>query len=298
MPTATIGKGDTWMSDDTLELISEHRCFDGVQRYYRHASQAIGLPMRFSVFLPPQAEHGRVPVLFFLAGLTCTEETFMIKAGAQRYAARHGLMLVAPDTSPRGAGIAGEDDSWDFGTGAGFYLDATQAPWSGHYRMESYVADELFGIVTGQLPGDAAFAGLFGPSMGGHGALVLAQRHRDKFRSVSAFAPVAAPSRCPWGEKAFSSYLGNDRQAWAGYDASLLMEQSQRPFPKGILIDQGLADSFLKEQLYPEAFEAACALAQQPLVLRRHAGYDHGYYFISTFIQDHLAFHAERLGAN
>lgn len=280
---------------ENLELLSEHRCFDGVQRYYRHNSEAVGLPMRFSVFIPQQANEGRVPVLFYLAGLTCTEETFMIKGGAQRLAAQHGLMLVAPDTSPRGAGIEGEDDNWDFGTGAGFYLDATQEPWSRHYRMESYVADELFDIVTTALPGQAACVGIFGHSMGGHGALVLAQKHSDKFQSVSAFAPIAAPTRCPWGEKAFSGYLGSDRQAWTDHDASLLMEKSQNPFPRGILIDQGLADGFLAEQLHPESFEAACAHAGQPLILRRHEGYDHGYYFISTFMQDHIDFHAERL---
>jgi S-formylglutathione hydrolase len=286
------------MSQKELELVSEHRCFDGVQRFYKHASSAIGLPMGFSVFIPPQAEKGPVPVLFFLAGLTCTEETFMIKGGAQRLAAEHGMMLVAPDTSPRGAGNPGEDDDWDFGTGAGFYIDATQEPWKKHYRMESYVADELFNIVTSQLPGDAARVGIFGHSMGGHGALVLALRHRDKFRSVSAFAPIAAPSRCPWGEKAFGNYLGADRNDWAQYDASLLMGQVENPFPKGILVDQGLSDNFLKEQLYPEVFEAACAKAGQPLVMRRHEGYDHGYYFISTFMQDHMVFHAERLGAD
>lgn len=283
------------MSQLNLELLSEHRCFDGVQRFYRHQSHEIGLPMNFSVFIPPQAAQGPVPVLFFLAGLTCTEETFMIKAGAQRLAAEHGLMLVTPDTSPRGAGVAGEDDDWDFGSGAGFYLDATQAPWSKHYRMESYIVSELGDIVTRDLPGDAARMGIFGHSMGGHGALVLAQRHPQRFRSVSAFAPIAAPSRCPWGVKAFSAYLGDDRQAWASHDASALMENSSKPFPKGILIDQGLADGFLAEQLYPEAFEEACAAAGQPLSLRRHEGYDHGYYFISTFMRDHIAFHAERL---
>ncbi|MDN5843455.1 MAG: S-formylglutathione hydrolase [Alcaligenaceae bacterium] len=285
------------MSHDKLECLSEHRCFDGVQRYYRHDSRKIGLPMRFSVFLPPQAEGGRVPVLFFLAGLTCTEETFMIKAGAQRYAARHGLMLVAPDTSPRGAGVPGEDDDWDFGTGAGFYLDATQAPWRDHYRMESYITEELFSLVTTELPGDPDRVGISGHSMGGHGALVLAQRHRDRFRSVSALAPIAAPTRVPWGEKAFSGYLGSDRQDWAEHDASLLMASSQNPFPNGILVDQGLADGFLAEQLHPEAFQAACAQAGQPLVLRSHPGYDHGYYFIATFIEDHMAFHSERLDA-
>lgn len=277
-----------------LELISQHRCFGGWQRYYRHASTQIGLPMRFSVYVPAQAEKGPVPVLFYLAGLTCTEETFMIKAGAQRLAAELGVMLVSPDTSPRGAGCAGEDQDWDFGTGAGFYLDATQHPWSTHYRMESYVADELFAIATQDLPGDAQRAGIFGHSMGGHGALVLALRHSNKFRSVSAFAPIAAPTRCPWGQKAFNGYLGPDQNSWKAYDASELMRHADRPFPQGILIDQGLADGFLAEQLYPEIFEQACQQAQQPLTLRRHADYDHGYYFISTFIADHLRFHADQ----
>lgn len=251
--------------------------------------------MGFSVFVPPQAEQGRVPVLFYLAGLTCTEETFMIKAGAQRRAAELGLMLVTPDTSPRGAGVPGEDENWDFGTGAGFYVDATQEPWARHYRMESYVTQELFEIATTQLPGDAARAGIFGHSMGGHGALVLAQRHRERYRSVSAFAPIAAPTRCPWGEKAFTGYLGDDRAQWAKYDASELMAASSCPYPEGILVDQGLADQFLENQLNPEAFEEACKQAGQPLTLRRHEGYDHGYYFIQTFMDDHLAFHADRL---
>jgi S-formylglutathione hydrolase len=278
-----------------LELISQHRCFGGWQRYYRHASTQIGLPMQFSVYIPPQAETTQVPVLFYLAGLTCTEETFMIKGGAQRFAAEHGVMLVTPDTSPRGAGIAGEDDNWDFGTGAGFYLDATAQPWSTHYRMESYITQELFDIVTQDLPGDSDHVGIFGHSMGGHGALVLALRHPDKFQSVSAFAPIATPTNCPWGHKAFGNYLGPDQAAWKAYDASELMSRAKQPFPKGILVDQGLADGFLVEQLKPEAFEKACEQAGQPLTLRRHADYDHGYYFISTFMQDHLQFHAERL---
>ena len=283
------------MTTDTLEVISRHRCFGGTQIFYKHDSSAIGLPMRFSLFVPSQAEHGRVPVLFYLAGLTCTEETFMIKAGAQRRAAELGIMLVAPDTSPRGAEVPGEDDSWDFGTGAGFYLDATQEPWARHYRMESYVAGELFDLATTELPGDSERAGIFGHSMGGHGALVLALRHRERYRSVSAFAPISAPTQCPWGEKAFSGYLGDNRDAWAAYDASALMSGLTSPFPEGILVDQGLADNFLEEQLYPEAFQQACAKANQPLTLRRHEGYDHGYYFISTFMEDHLDFHAERL---
>jgi len=280
-----------------LELISEHACFGGVQRFYRHDSREIGLPMRFSVFMPPAADQGKVPALFYLAGLTCNEETFPIKAGAQRAAAEAGLMLIAPDTSPRGAGVDGETASWDFGVGAGFYLDATQGAWAKHYRMESYI-HELRELVAQELPVDAQRIGIFGHSMGGHGALTLALKRPDVFKSVSAFAPIAAPSRCPWGKKAFTGYLGEDQSGWARHDASLLMAATRTPFPAGILIDQGLGDKFLAEQLYPEAFEAACATAAQPLQLRRHAGYDHGYYFIATFMEDHIRFHAERLANN
>lgn len=279
-----------------LELISEHACFGGVQRYYRHDSRAIGLPMRFSVFIPMHRPDEKLPALFYLAGLTCTEETFMTKAGAQRVAAQQGIMLIAPDTSPRGAGVPGETDSWDFGVGAGFYIDATQAPWQQHYRMESYV-HELREIVCAELAADAGRIGIFGHSMGGHGALTLALKRPDVFRSVSAFAPIAAPSLCPWGKKAFSGYLGEDRSAWDKHDASVLMAGMHTPYPAGILIDQGLADKFLAEQLYPEVFEAACHAAAQPLQLRRHAGYDHGYYFIATFMEDHIRFHSERLKA-
>ena len=279
-----------------LELLSEHACFGGVQRFYRFDSTAIGLPMRFSVYLPPGAEGKRLPVLFYLAGLTCTEETFIIKAGAQRVAAQEGLILVTPDTSPRGAGVPGETDSWDFGAGAGFYVDATQAPWSEHYRMYSHVL-ELREKVVAQLPADPARVGIFGHSMGGHGALMMALRNPTLFRSVSAFAPIAAPMRCPWGQKAFGGYLGADQDAWRQYDASELMAaMDTAPFPGGILVDQGLADKFLVEQLYPEAFEQACARAGQPLTLRRHEGYDHGYYFISSFVEDHLRFHRRVLG--
>jgi S-formylglutathione hydrolase len=281
-----------------LTVLSEHACFGGVQRFYQHASSAVKLPMRFSVYLPPGADAAgaaRLPVLFYLAGLTCTEETFMIKAGAQRVAAELGLILVAPDTSPRGAGAAGETDSWDFGVGAGFYLDATQEPFARHYRMESYIL-ELRELVLAALPADSQRIGVFGHSMGGHGALTLALRHPEQFRSVSAFAPIAAPMRCPWGQKAFSGYLGADQAAWRAHDASELMKDAGRAvFPQGILIDQGLADKFLAEQLYPEAFEEACRAAGQPLELRRHAGYDHGYYFISTFVEDHLRFHRRNL---
>ncbi|WP_269449172.1 S-formylglutathione hydrolase [Massilia endophytica] len=278
-----------------LELLSEHACFGGTQRFYKHDSQAIGLPMRFSVFIPAHAQSARLPALFYLAGLTCTEETFMIKAGAQRYAADEGLVLIAPDTSPRGANVPGETDSWDFGVGAGFYLDATQEPWSKHYRMESWL-EELRGLVLRELPVDGERIGIFGHSMGGHGALTMALRHRDWFRSVSAFAPIASPSHCPWGRKAFTGYLGEDRAHWAAHDASALMaRQKEAPYPAGILIDQGLADKFLVEQLHPEAFEEACRQAGQPLTLRRHPGYDHGYYFISTFMEDHIRFHAAQL---
>jgi S-formylglutathione hydrolase len=279
-----------------LELISEHACFGGVQRFYRHASREIGLPMRFAVFIPVQAAEGRVPALFYLAGLTCNEETFMIKAGAQRAAAEAGLMLIAPDTSPRGAGVDGETDNWDLGVGAGFYLDATREPWAAHYRMESYL-HELRELVVSELPVDAERIGIFGHSMGGHGALTLALKRPDVFRSVSAFAPIAAPSMCPWGKKAFSAYLGEDKAAWEKHDASLLMARLRTPFPAGILIDQGLGDKFLAEQLYPEVFEAACRTAAQPLELRRHTRYDHGYYFISTFMEDHIRFHARCLAA-
>lgn len=279
-----------------LELLSEHACFGGVQRFYRFDSSAIGLPMRFSVYLPPGFEGKRLPVLFYLAGLTCTEETFMIKAGAQRVAAQEGLILVTPDTSPRGAGVPGETDSWDFGVGAGFYVDATQAPWSQHYRMYSHIL-ELRELVLAQLPADPARVGIFGHSMGGHGALMMALRNPSLFRSVSAFAPIAAPMRCPWGQKAFGGYLGLDEETWRQYDASELMAaMDTAPFPGGILVDQGLADKFLAEQLYPEAFEEACARAGQPLTLRRHEGYDHGYYFIASFVEDHLRFHRRLLG--
>ncbi|WP_426318365.1 S-formylglutathione hydrolase [Pseudoduganella sp. R-43] len=278
-----------------MDMISEHVCHGGVQRFYRHESETIGLPMRFSIFIPPQAAQGPVPALFYLAGLTCTEETFAIKAGAQQHAAREGLVLIAPDTSPRGAGIEGESASWDFGEGAGFYLDATQAPWSRHYRMESYI-HELRQMAIDELPVDAKRIGIFGHSMGGHGALTLALRRPDLFRSVSAFAPIAAPVRCPWGQKAFEGYLGPDKETWLQHDASALMAvQDEAPFPSGILIDQGLADKFLDEQLYPGVFEDACRAAGQPLELRRHAGYDHGYYFISSFIADHVKFHSRQL---
>jgi S-formylglutathione hydrolase len=281
-----------------IEVISEHACFGGVQGFYRHASTSIGLPMQFSVFKPPQAKAGPVPALFYLAGLTCTEETFAIKAGAQRVAAQLGLMLIAPDTSPRNTGIAGEAKDWDFGAGAGFYINATAQPWAQHYRMEDYVAHELRAMAV-QMGADPQRLGIFGHSMGGHGALTLALKYSQVFKSVSAFAPICAPSECAWGRKALTGYLGDNRSVWAQHDASALMAQARAPYPQGILIDQGLGDKFLADQqLLPEHFEQACLQAQQPLTLRRHAGYDHGYYFISSFIDDHLRFHHRSLQAS
>ncbi|RZI66390.1 MAG: S-formylglutathione hydrolase [Variovorax sp.] len=278
---------------EPLKTLSEHRCFGGTQTFHEHDAREIGLPMRFSVFLPPQAAEGPVPAVLYLAGLTCNEETFMVKAGAQRLAAELGLALVAPDTSPRGAHAPGESDSWDFGVGAGFYLDATEAPWSAHWRMESYLIDELLPLLGTGFPIDPQRIGVFGHSMGGHGALTLALRHPGVFASLSALAPICAPTRCPWGEKAFTGYLGADRSRWLEHDATVLMEnQPVAPFPSGILIDQGLADKFLLEQLHPHLFEAACQAIGQPLALRRHDGYDHGYYFIQSFMADHLAHHA------
>ena len=279
-----------------LELLSEHGCFSGQQRFYKHDSQITGLPMKFSVYLPPQAELGPVPALVYLAGLTCNEETFMIKAGAQRLAAELGLALIAPDTSPRGANVAGESDSWDFGVGAGFYLDATQAPWAKNWRMESYLTQELLPLVAATLPINAAKVGIFGHSMGGHGALTLALRHPDLFKSVSAFAPICAPTQCPWGRKALTGYLGADESTWAAHDATELMGKLQSaPYPSGILIDQGLNDKFLAEQLHPHLFKTACVAARQPLNLREHVAYDHGYYFVASFIDDHLRHHAQQL---
>ncbi|WP_374402565.1 S-formylglutathione hydrolase [Niveibacterium sp.] len=275
------------------ELLSSHRCFGGTQAFYRHESRETSGAMRFSVFTPPQAAHGKVPVLFYLAGLTCTEETFAIKAGAQRVAAELGLMLVAPDTSPRDTGIAGATGDWEFGEGAGFYLDATEAPWRERFRMESYVVHELPALIGEHFPAELSRCGLFGHSMGGHGALVLALRNPGRYRSLSAFAPIGAPSQCPWGEKAFSRYLGDEREQWLAHDASALL--AHRRFPGRILIDQGTDDKFIHEQLRPETLEHAAIAHGQALELRRHAGYDHGYYFIASLMEDHLRHHAENL---
>lgn len=279
-----------------FSIQSEHACFGGVQRFYRHFSEEVGLPMAFGVYLPPQASKGPVPALVYLAGLTCTEETFAFKAGAQRVAAELGLALITPDTSPRGAGILGEADHWEFGVGASFYLDATQAPWSGHWCMESYLLRELLPRMVQELPLDGDRLGITGHSMGGHGALTLALRHPGVFKSLSALAPICAPTQCPWGKHAFTGYLGQDESTWVAHDASALMAaQTSVPYPSGVLVDQGLADKFLEVQLHPHLLEAACAAVGQPLELRRHAGYDHGYYFISTFIEDHLRHHARAL---
>lgn len=273
---------------------SEQRCFEGVQGLYEHESAACGGKMRFGVYLPPAALTGqRVPVLYYLAGLTCTEETFVIKAGAQRKAAELGLALVTCDTSPRAARFAGDDDAWDFGQGAGFYLDATQAPWSAAYRMRTYVTRELRELVEGSFPVAPEQRGIFGHSMGGHGALSIALAFPGEYRSVSAFAPIVAPSQVPWGQKAFSRYLGEDRQAWAEYDSVELLKRHR--FAGVLRVDQGDKDNFLERELKPELLEAACAAASQPLELKRRTGYDHSYYFIATFMAEHLEHHARAL---
>jgi S-formylglutathione hydrolase len=276
-----------------MEIRNQHICFGGIQGFYQHLSITIGLPMRFSVYQPPQAKNKTVPVVFFLAGLTCTEETFMIKAGAQRYAADYGLMLVSMDTSPRQTGIPGETDNWDFGAGAGFYLDAAVEPWSKYYRMESYITQELREIIVENFPADKHRMGIFGHSMGGHGALTFALRHSEFFRSVSAFAPISAPMQCPWGQKAFQHYLGENQQHWRKHDATALIEDGYRA-PE-LFIDQGLSDQFLAEQLHPGQLEKICSGAGQKLTLRYHPNYDHSYYFISTFIEDHLQHHRAAL---
>ncbi len=278
----------------SLETVSTNLCFGGTQGVYRHYSQELGCAMRFAVFTPPAAEKEPRPVVFWLSGLTCTEENFTVKAGAQRIAAELGLVIVAPDTSPRGVDIPGEDDSYDFGSGAGFYVDATVAPWAAHYRMYSYVTGELPALIFKHFPARADRRAVMGHSMGGHGALTIALRHPETFASVSAFAPIVAPSRVPWGEKAFTGYLGPDRTRWAAHDATALVEAGKR-FPGDILIDQGTADNFLAQQLRPELFVAACEKAGQPLKLRMREGYDHSYFFIASFIEDHLRHHAAAL---
>lgn len=284
------------MAASDLETVSQARAFGGTQHVFRHPSAETGTPMTFAAYLPPAAEEGPVPVVWFLSGLTCTEENFTVKAGAQRVAAELGLALIAPDTSPRGDGVPDDPDgAYDFGLGAGFYVDATEAPWSANYRMRSYLERELPALVAGALPLDMGRQGITGHSMGGHGALTIALRDPSRFRSVSAFAPIVSPMNCPWGEKALGGYLGQDRAAWRAYDACALIEDGARV--PAILADQGTADDFLEPQLKPELLERACAAAGIPLTLRRQDGYDHSYYFIATFIEDHLRWHAEALAA-
>ena len=275
-------------------VVSENLCFGGVQGVYTHAAQETRCVMRFGVFLPPQAKAGRVPVLYWLSGLTCTEENFIVKAGAQRVASELGLAIVVPDTSPRGLGIPGEADHYDFGLGAGFYVDATEAPWSTGYRMYSYVTKELRVHVESTFPVDGDRVGILGHSMGGHGALTIALRNPQRYQSVSAFAPIASPMRCPWGEKALTGYLGADRGRWRDYDATALIEDRGWTGPP-LVVDQGMSDAFLTSQLKPELLQDACKRAGVPLDLRLRNGYDHSYYFIATFIEDHLRFHARHL---
>ncbi|TBW33208.1 S-formylglutathione hydrolase [Azotobacter chroococcum] len=278
----------------TLELLSSQKSFGGWHNRYRHRSASLNCDMVFAVYLPPQAEQGgRLPVLYWLSGLTCTDENFMQKAGAHRLAAELGLVLVAPDTSPRGAEVPGDPDgAWDFGHGAGFYLNATEEPWAWHYHMHDYVVHELPTLVEAGFPVNER-RGISGHSMGGHGALVCALRNPGRYRSLSAFAPIANPSNCPWGEKAFSRYLGGDRERWKGWDACALLAEAKERLP--ILVDQGDADGFLVEQLRPEALQAAAAAVGHPLTLRLQPGYEHGYYFIASFIDDHLRYHAAAL---
>ncbi|HEX7368656.1 MAG TPA: S-formylglutathione hydrolase [Rhodanobacteraceae bacterium] len=278
-----------------VEIISEQRCFGGIQGFYRHESKACAGPMNFAVYTPPQAARGKVPVLFYLAGLTCTQETFPIKCGAQRVAAELGLMLVAPDTSPRNTGIPGATEDWETGEAASFYVDATQAPWAARFQMETYVVDELPALLAANFPADLDRCGIMGHSMGGHGALTLALRHPGKYRSLSALSPLCAPTRVPWGERRiFIMYLGEDRDEWKRHDACELLYAGAR-FSGTILIDQGEQDPYLKEQLRPDLLETACAETGQPLELRMHAGYDHSYWFVQTFIEDHLRHHAAAL---
>jgi len=278
-----------------ITVRSEQRCHGGTIGFYAHASTSTATEMRFAVYVPPHTEDARLPVLYYLAGLTCTEETFMIKAGALQLAASAGIILVAPDTSPRGIELPGDREHWDFGVGAGFYVDATESPWAQHYRMYSYVVDELPAIVEARFPASAR-RGIFGHSMGGHGALVVALRNPARYQSVSAFAPIANPMAVPWGEKAFGRYLGPDRTRWEGYDASALLRNSRKGSTGcEILVDQGLSDQFLDRELRPEALEAAAGAGDHRVTVRRHAGYDHSYWFIQTFIADHIAWHRDRL---
>lgn len=281
-----------------METISEHACFGGKVGFYRHASSANDCDMQFSVFQPPQAASGPVPVVTYLAGLTCTEETFMTKAGAQHVAAELGLMLVAPDTSPRGDGVPDDPDgAYDFGLGAGFYLNASEAPWNRNFQMYDYLIRELPEVLFANFPGDRTRQGITGHSMGGHGALTVGLKNPDTYISVSAFAPICSPINCPWGQKALSNYLGPVQSSWSDYDATELIKSLDAVPANRILIDQGLADQFLEQELHPHLLEAACEEKGVALEIRRHDGYDHGYYFIASFIEDHLRFHASILGS-
>ena len=280
----------------TIELIGEQKIFEGRQLRFRHAAESVSCDMVFSLFLPPQAEAQAVPVLYWLSGLTCTDENFVTKAGAQRYAAEHGIAIVAPDTSPRGEGVPDDaDGAWDFGLGAGFYVNATEAPWSRHYHMYDYVAEELPAALASITALDLSRESISGHSMGGHGALTLALNQPARYRSISAFAPISSPTRCPWGEKALGSYLGNNKASWERHDAALLLSAVETTPP--ILVDQGGADNFLEEQLKPELLQEAVAGRNLPVELRLQPGYDHSYFFISTFIGEHVAFHAKHLQA-
>lgn len=274
-----------------MQRIESHACFDGRQEVWQHESSVLDCTMRYAVYLPPQARSEACPVLYWLSGLTCSEQNFITKAGAQRYAAEHGLILVAPDTSPRGASVA-DAEGYDLGQGAGFYLNATREPWAAHYRMYDYVVDELPALVDAHFPTSGA-RGISGHSMGGHGALTIALKNPGRYRSVSAFSPIVAPSQVPWGEKAFAAYLGDDRDAWREWDAVELVAQARERLP--LLIDQGEADEFLATQLKPELLRDACAAAGHPLQLRMRPGYDHSYYFIASFIGEHVAHHAAAL---
>ncbi|MCB1667070.1 MAG: S-formylglutathione hydrolase [Porticoccaceae bacterium] len=280
-----------------MEQIGANKSFGGSQLRYKHLSRVLNCEMVFSVYLPPQVEGGvRVPVLFWLSGLTCTDENFVTKAGAQQFAARYGVAIVAPDTSPRGVGVPDDPDgAYDFGLGAGFYVNATEQPWATYYRMYDYIVDELPGLVASEFPVDIARSGIFGHSMGGHGALTIALKNPDKYQSVSAFSPIVSPSNCPWGEKAFSHYLGNDRESWQQYDSCELVRSATQHLP--ILIDQGDADDFLQEQLKTELLLKTGMEADYPMNIRMQAGYDHSYFFIATFIEDHIRFHAQHLSA-
>lgn len=276
-----------------MQTLSENACFGGVQGVYKHASQATGTDMTFGLFLPAEAKDGPVPVLWYLSGLTCTHENAMVKAGAQGWAAEQGIALVFPDTSPRGEGVA-DDAAYDLGQGAGFYVNATQAPWAPHFRMWDYVADDLPGLLFNEFALDPDRQAITGHSMGGHGALTLGLKRPDLFKAISAFAPISSPIHCPWGQKALGGYLGDDPAAWRRYDACALIEDGAR-CEAGILVDQGLSDQFLTEQLKPELLEEACRKAGQPLTLHRQEGYDHSYFFIATFMEDHLRWLGERL---